>query len=173
MSEYGTGGGPHDHGNMVSALILSAQIRRDMTELRPAAWIYWQVVEREANNNWGCIHADFGGSEQYWLTCQYYALAQYSSFIRPGYTIIGTDDLGTLAAYDDVSGTLVLVCDNNTGQDRQVRYDLSAFSRLAGAAVYRTSTGENRARVEDAPIADGALAATIPAQSIVTFVIAA
>jgi len=173
MSEYGTGGGPHDHNNMTSALILSAQIRRDMSELRPASWVYWQVVEREANNNWGCIHADFGGSEQYWLTRQYYALAQYSSFIRPGYAIIGTDDLGTLAAYD-ASGTLVLVCDNNTGQDRQIRYDLSAFSRLAGAAgVYRTSTNEDRARVGDAPLTDGALAATIPAQSIVTFVIAA
>jgi len=145
-----------------------------MTELRPTSWVYWQVVEREANNNWGCIHADFGGSEQYWLTRQYYALAQYSSFIRPGYTIIGTDDAGTLAAYDDASGTLVLVCDNNTVQDRQVRYDISAFSRLAGAAsVYRTSTSKNRARVEDAPIIDGSLAATIPAQSIVTVVIAA
>ena len=171
MSEYGTGGGPHDHANMLPALLLSAQIRRDMAELRPSAWVYWQVVEREASNNWGCIHAGFDGSEQYWLTRQYYALAQYSSFIRPGYTIIGTDDIDTLAAHDEGSGTLVLVCDNNTQQPRGVSYDLSAFRGVAGAAsVYHTSTTENRARVEDAPIANGILTATIPPQSIVTLV---
>ncbi len=171
MSEYGTGGGPHGHDVMVSAFVLSGQIRRDLTELRPPAWVYWQAVEREAGNNWGFIHADFGGSEEYWLTRQYYAMAQYSSFIRPGYTIIGVEDMNTLAAYDDRSGTLALVCDNNTGQPRQVSYDLSAFGGLTGAAsVYRTSSTENRARVADAPIANGVLTATIPPQSIVTLV---
>ena len=174
MSEYGTGGGPHGHDVMTPALILSAQIRRDLTALRPSAWVYWQAVEDEAGqNNWGFIHADFrGGSEGYWLTRQYYAMAQYSSFIRPGYTVIGVEDMDTLAAHDEGSGALVLVCDNNTDQPRQARYDLSAFGGLAGAAsVYRTSTTENRARVQDAPIIDGVLTAAIPPQSIVTFVI--
>jgi len=174
MSEYGTGGGPHGHDVMAPALILSAQIRRDLTELRPAAWVYWQAVEDESgHNNWGFIHADFtGGSEQYWLTRQYYAMAQYSSFIRPGYTVIGTSDLDTLAAHDERSGTLVLVTDNNTQQPRQASYDLSAFGPLTGAAgVYRTSASENRARGQDAPITNGALTATIPAQSITTLVI--
>jgi hypothetical protein len=86
--------------------------------------------------------------------------------------ILGTNEPTTLAAYDERTGRLVLVCDNNTTQDRTVRYDLSRFSHLGGpAAVYRTSASEDRARVADVPLANKELATTARAQSITTYVI--
>ena len=175
MSEYGNGAGHHDHAAMEPALLLSAQIRRDLTELRPAAWVYWQAVEAEGghDSNWGFIHADFSGaSEQYWLTKQYYAMAQYSRFIRPGFEIIAIDDPRALAAHDLTSGTLAIVYDNDTAAEIRVAVDLSRFNRCGGAATaYRTSPAESMARLPDVPLDDKRITAVLPPQSISTFVV--
>lgn len=173
MSEYGTGGGAHDHDAMAPALRLSDQIRRDLTELRPSAWVYWQAVEHEQNNNWGFIHADFNGAgAAYWPTKQYYAMGQYSRFMRPGYTIVGADDPRALAAYDEAAATLVLVRDNPDVQEARSAVDLSRFARLgATATAYRTSPAENLAPLPELPLSGKTLVAALPAQSITTFVI--
>jgi len=175
MSEWGAGAGPHDHNAMAPALRLAEQIRRDMTDLQPVAWVYWQAVEHEQQNNWGFIHADFtGAGDEYWLTKQYYAMGHYSRFIRPGFQILGVDDMNTLAAYDHASGTLVVVYANGTAQETSVRVDLSRFGRSTGSAtVYRTSAAENLARLPDIPLAGNSLTAPAPAQSISTYVITA
>ena len=146
-----------------------------MTDLQPVAWVYWQAVEHEQQNNWGFIHADFtGAGDEYWLTKQYYAMGHYSRFIRPGFQILGVDDMNTLAAYDHASGTLVVVYANGTAQETSVRVDLSRFGRSTGSAtVYRTSAAENLARLPDIPLAGNSLTAPAPAQSISTYVITA
>ncbi len=176
MSEYSNGAGHHDHTAMEPALRLSAQIRRDLSELRPAAWVYWQAVEAEAghDSNWGFIHADFSGaSEEYWLTKQYYGMAQYSRFIRPGFQFIAIDDLRALAAHDAATGTLVLVYDNDTDAATPLTVDLARFSRCpATAAANRTSPSENLARLPDAPLDGARLAIALPPRSITTIVAA-
>jgi O-glycosyl hydrolase len=174
MSEWGAGAGPHDHNAIAPALRLAEQIRRDMNDLRPTAWVYWQAVEHEQQNNWGFIHADFTGvGDEYWLTKQYYVMGHYSRFIRPGYQILGVDDMNTLAAYDQASGTLVVVYTNGTAQETSVRVDLSRLGRSAGsAAVYRTSATENLARLQDVPLSNGMLKVRVPAGCITTYVLA-
>jgi O-glycosyl hydrolase len=146
-----------------------------MNELQPTAWVYWQAVEHEEGTNWGFIHADFTGPrEQYWLTKQYYGMAHYSRFIRPGYQILGVSQNSALAAYEHASGTLVIVHDNSAVHDTSVCFDLSGFSRLAPAALaYRTSPTENLACAADFPLSGKTLAVTVPAQSITTYVLTA
>lgn len=172
MSEYGTGGGPHDHQAIAPALALSQQIRQDMSVLQPTAWVYWQAVENEASNNWGLIHAAFAGpGEQYWPTKQYYAMGQYSRFIRPGYTILGAGDTSLLAAYEQASGTLVLVYDNSTARDASIELDLSLFTRVPGSAIlYRTSAAENVLQLAPMPLTQTTLTVPSAAQSITTVV---
>jgi O-glycosyl hydrolase len=174
MSEWGAGAGPHDHQAIAPALRLAEQIRCDMTDLQPVAWVYWQAVEHEQQNNWGFIHADFtGAGDAYWLAKQYYAMGHYSRFIRPGYQVLGVDDMNTLAAYDPASGTLVVVYTNGTAQETSVRADLSRFGRRPGsAAIYRTSATENLARLPDVPLSNGMLRVRVPAESITTYVLA-
>jgi O-glycosyl hydrolase len=173
MTEFGTGGGPHDHHAIGPALRLAAHVRRDMNELQPTAWVYWQAVEHEEGNNWGFIHADFTGtSEQYWLTKQYYGMAHYSRFIRPRYQILGVGNDSAVAAYEHASGTLVIVHDNSAAHDTPVCFDLSGFSGLAPSAIaYRTSPTENLARTADLPLSGKTLTVTVPAQSITTYVL--
>ncbi len=170
QSEYGNGGGPHDHAAMGPGLQLAGQIRRDMTDLRPAAWVYWQAVENEGGNNWGFIHATFTGlGEDYWLTKQYYVMAQHSRFIRPGWRVLAADDMNTLAAYDAASGTLALVYTNAAAGAANVAFDLSRFGALPrAAALYRTSPTEDLARLPDVPLVDGTLQLAVPAQSVTT-----
>jgi O-glycosyl hydrolase len=175
MTEFGTGGGHHDYHAMGPALRLAAHIRRDMNELQPTAWVYWQAVEHEQGTNWGFIHADFTGpSEQYWLTKQYYGMAHYSRFIRPRFQILGVSQNSAVAAYDHASGTLVIVHDNSATHDTPVCFELSGFSRLPTSAIaYRTSPTEDLARTVDLPLSGKTLAVTVPAQSITTYVLTA
>jgi hypothetical protein len=100
-------------------------------------------------------------------------MGHYSRFIRPGFQILGVDDMNTLAAYDHASGTLVIVYTNGTVQDTSVRVDLSRFGRSTrSAAVYRTSATENLARLPDVPLSTGMLRVRVPAGSITTYVLA-
>ncbi len=144
MSEYGTGGtGPHHHKDMTSVMELAERIMFDLKLMKPAAWIYWQAVEDEgANNNWGFIHANFIGEEEYEVTKQFFAMAQFSKFIAPGDRIIPTSDGRTIAAYDAASKRLTVVIRNELS-DREATVDLSPFSYEAGAVqveAYRTSS---------------------------------
>ncbi len=78
---------------MTSVIDLSNQITKDLKELQPDAWVYWQAIEDEAGgHNWGLIHANFSGSEDYWVTKQYYAwpitVSLYDQAIRLSMLII-------------------------------------------------------------------------------------
>ncbi len=128
MSEYGTGGTEsHNHNDMTSVMELAERIIFDLHMLRPAAWVYWQAVEDEgAKNNWGFIHSDFRGKESYELTKQYYAMANFSRFIRPGSSIIHTNHGRSIAAYDQKKKQLTIVVRNEYSQ-QEFEYDLDAF----------------------------------------------
>ena len=77
--------------------------------------------------------------QQLILTMKYYALGQFTRYIRPGYTIISGDE-HSLAAYDAEGHRLIVVMTNVTGKDRKVDVDLSAFSQTgSNVSVIRTS----------------------------------
>lgn len=174
MSEYGTGGSePHSHEDMSSVQELAERIMFDLKVMKPAAWVYWQAVEDEgAGNNWGFIHAGFTGEEQYAMTKQYYGMAQFSKFIRPGATIIPTDDGRTLAAYDEERGRLVLVVRNELSE-KKIAFDLSGYSYPASAVaeVYQTSADRNLERLDDQKTSPAGLEITAADNSVTTVVI--
>ncbi|WP_110930168.1 glycoside hydrolase family 30 protein [Paenibacillus bouchesdurhonensis] len=174
VSEVGVGGTASQSPlDMTSAQELAGKINSDLRNLQPVAWVEWQAVEnRQLQHNWGFIQADFSGTEDYWLNKQYWTMANYSKFIRPGFKIIASDHADTLSAIDPVSGKLVLVTRNPSTTDTAVTYDLSLFDSLpASAAVYRTSTDENLAILPSANISGGTLSSSLKANSITTFVI--
>lgn len=75
-------------------------------------------------------------------------LAQYSRHIRPGHTIISTDDGNTVAALDKATGGLVLVT-TNYGTAQDITYDLStAFGgAVAGAGAGDASVRKTAGKV--------------------------
>ncbi|MFR8332292.1 MAG: hypothetical protein ACLU9S_07940 [Oscillospiraceae bacterium] len=85
---------------------LAQTVLADIRDMGVDGWAYWQAVEDEAgNNNYGFIHANFSGNEEYWITKQYYAMANFSKFIRPGSIVLKTSDQNTLATYNPEIGT--------------------------------------------------------------------
>ncbi len=163
----------HSHTDITSALEQSAKIRTDLKDMGATGWVYWQAVEDEAgNHNHGLLHANFTGTEDYWVTKQYYSMGNYCKFIRPGYKIIGVNDTNSLAAMDLDSGNLVLVVTNNTSSDANYTYDLSKFDTAGTtAAQYRTSSTENLVQLNNVSISGKNLSITAAANSITTYVV--
>jgi O-glycosyl hydrolase len=181
MSEFGAGRkSDKESDDTASALRLSRQILDDMQQMHPMAWVYWQAVHVPTPDNTGLISVDDPGRLtsdcRYVCTKRYYAMANYSRFIRPGYQIIGSDDSNALAAYDPPSGTLVIVTTNDTEEDTYFTYDLSNFSGVGSSTLqaYRTSDTEDLVPVasplpED--ITPAGFRSYAPKESITTYII--
>jgi O-glycosyl hydrolase len=151
---------------MWGALFMADSIRMDLRDLGVEAWVLWQP-------DWEVIRFDPQGGLPL-PKKQYYALAQYSRFIRPGFQIISAGGAyNTLAAYSAASKRLVLVSTNRDapGEDD---LDLTAFAGLpAAVTAYRTtSDAQTNLREETIALArDKHLIDPLPARSITTYVI--
>lgn len=139
-SEYGDGDG--------SGLEMARNLHRDMAELRPTAWCYWQPMD---GGGWGLLDCQMERGQIRGVNPKAQVLAQYTRHIRPGMRIIGTDDRNTVAAFSEKEKRLGIVVLND-GPARQVDFDLgafgavagpveSAFTRVAGDALYQRQGG--------------------------------
>lgn len=174
-SELGVGGtaGSVDHNDITSALQLADEITSDFTQLQADAFVYWQAVEDAAgDNNYGFLKADFTGDENYWVTKQYYAMKNYSRYIKPGSIVLQSNDGSTLAAWNPSDNSLTLVVHNDATSSRSLTYDLSKFGAVGSSATrVETSPANNAATLSPVTISGGQLSATLPAQSITSFVV--
>jgi O-glycosyl hydrolase len=158
--------GQGDGTEMWGALFMADSMRMDLRDMDAEAWVLWQP-------DWNVIAFDAnGGMPQ--LKKQYYALAQYTRFIRPGFQIISAGGAyNTLAAYSPASKRLVLV---STNWDAVMSndLDLSAFAGIpSSATVYRTTVDKD-ANLQEGSIklsANSHLIDRLPVRSITTYVI--
>lgn len=170
MSEWGikAQGSP-----IAGALALSRQILDDEQHLHPSTWVAWQAVNEAGDTPdsvWGLAYRDSNNNISY--PARYYAMGNYSKFVRPGYTMIGNSDANTFTAYNSSSQSLVIVATNSATSSSSVTYNLSNFSGVGTAATpYQTSATENLQQLSNISIANNAFSTTLPAQSITTFVI--
>ena len=164
MSEYGDGD--------ASGLTMSQRILSDMKQMRPTAWVYWQVSD---GGGWGMIRHDENrrGPDAYAYTLneKYWVMANYSRFLRPGCRLIDVGDDNSLAGYDAKTQTLVIVATNSGKADAPLTYDLSRFRRLPKAATaYRTSATESLAKLPLALLSGKRFATILPIGSVTTYV---
>jgi len=155
-----------DGTDMWGALFMADAMRMDLRDLGAENWVIWQP-------DWNVIAFDpKGGAPQ--LKKQFYAIAQYSRFVRPGFQIISAGGAyNTLAAYSHSSKQLVLVTTNwdaLTPND----LDLSAFDGVpAAATVYRT-TADVSVNLKEGSIKLSSkkhIVDQLPVRSITTYVI--
>ena len=110
---------PEDFEGMNTALAFAEHVVLDLKRLEPSAWVFWQAVETlsahdgKPGSNWGLIKADLRGSPEgphaIHVTPKYWAMAQFSRFIRPGWRLVPVDDLDTVGALSPDGKDLVLV----------------------------------------------------------------
>ncbi|CAG8653748.1 36778_t:CDS:2, partial [Racocetra persica] len=172
MSEWGS----WSSKNMSASIKLSEEILKDMRYLKPVAWVYWQAIEHAPNgndgNDYGLISADFSNSSvPLDIRLSFYGFAQYTKFIRPGYQIIFSNDVDTLAAQDASNKTLVLVCTNKNNAPDVWNINVSKFN-ISSFHVYRTSNDNETLKLlpNTWNIIDGILIYESPANSITTWV---
>uniref|UniRef100_A0AAU2VZM3 RICIN domain-containing protein n=1 Tax=Streptomyces sp. NBC_00008 TaxID=2903610 RepID=A0AAU2VZM3_9ACTN len=184
MSEVDVGGSvPQSFTSMSPALDLARRINDDVRELEPRAWVLWQAVEdyenmtpAHENSNWGLIQTDFtpedAATEPLRKNKKYWAMANYSRFVRPGARIMNTDDPQTLAAVRP-DGGVVVVHTNTTDEEREVTLDLDGFETAADGPVERWTTDATKdlRRDADAAVAGRALKARVGPGSVTTFVL--
>ncbi|MFT4143908.1 MAG: glycoside hydrolase [Mobilitalea sp.] len=198
MSETDGGATVGDNsGQMGAALWLGQKIISDMNGLKPSAWVMWQAIANfystEGYNGnkdaskmvdvnggyWGCAVADID-KEEIVLTQKYYAYGQFTKYIRPGYTIIGSSPIAnnyySLAAYDKTSKRLVIVAINIKNYDRKYEINLEKFKSIGSKVkVIRTSgsleRGESWDKLKDIKTNGKGFTADMKAYSITTFIL--
>jgi O-glycosyl hydrolase len=199
MSEFGNAGAPD---SINAGQQLARMIARDLQYMRPRAWVYWQAMEAAGDSNWGLLaDPSFPHAGSLEKTFRYDALAQYSEFIRPGYSILKASRQGavqtfTVAARDPATGQTVLVTTNcdapnddpaqsagaggcaDSTQDRSIHYDLRSLGvSYATVSAWRTS-GNGAPGDQLQPVTSGLTVdnntltdANQPAGSITTYVV--
>jgi hypothetical protein len=185
MSEVDLSVGGQNHEDIRTGLAISERIQADIQMLEPEAWVLWQAVEDEVNmrpehenGNWGLIQVDFAAKDfsdfKIYKNKKYYAVGNYSKFIRPGDQFINSNNNNTLAAIDSKDDSVVVVYTNSSTEQKAVDFDLSGFETVnetATATPYVTSATENIKQKGAIKVKDDKIAAVVPAQSITTFVV--
>ena len=137
-------------GEMAAALGLAKNMTSQINYLMPSAWVLWDAIDihvdadnkydadsksaedyknLDKNGFWGIAVADHNEGKVI-LTKKYYGMGQYSRYIRPGYTLLGSASSSatkvySVAAFDASSGETVVVATNLSGQAQETQIDLS------------------------------------------------
>ncbi|MFE5796593.1 RICIN domain-containing protein [Streptomyces sp. NPDC056503] len=185
MSEVDLGGSVgQSFTDMSPALDLTQRVNEDFRELEPRAWVLWQAVEdyenmtpARENSNWGLIQTDFtpadAATEPLRKNKKYWAMANYTKFVRPGARVINTDNADTFAALRPAGQGTVVVHTNPTGEPQRLTLNLAGFQNVGTGAVQRYTTDgtKNLQRESDLAPVGKTLTATVGAGSVTTFVL--
>jgi len=131
QSEYGDGD--------ASGYTMAQAIIRDVKELRPNAWVYWQPVEPDVPEfGWGLLNANYFDTHDQLsakktplvrVNRKFFVYGQFTRYVRPGYHLIDIDDPNSIAAYDTASRKLVIIKVTSDAPET-AKFDLSDFSAL-------------------------------------------
>ena len=192
MSEVDDGGVAGENaGEMGAGLWLANEIVLDLNEMQPSAWVLWQAIGSHISSEgymgnqdsgmgslldgyWGVAFADHD-NEEIILTMKYYCFGQFTRYIKQGSTILATGD-NTIGAYNADTKELVLVAVNDEAAEKEITFDLSAFSQLSNEAeAVRTSgsmaSGEKWASLDPVALDGTDLTVTLKGNSVTTYII--
>ena len=150
QSEYGDGD--------ASGYTMAQTIIRDIKDLRPSAWIYWQPVEPDVSQyGWGLINANYIDTHDQLsdektpmvrVNRKFFVYGQFTRYVRSGYHFIAIDDPSSVAAYDSSSHQLVII--KVTGDaEEAVQFDLSRFTQTSGSVQVIATTTTPAGKVPD------------------------
>lgn len=159
-----------DDGSGYDGFTVASAVHDALTKGNASGYVYWYGASVGATR--GLIQMDgetFHASKRLW------ALAGYSRFVRPGAVRIGATAADAdlrLSAFRNTDGTLTVVALNAGTSDQQVSYSLRNTGIATGTATpYLTDGSHSMGRQTAVPVRGGALTATVPARSLVTYTI--
>jgi O-glycosyl hydrolase len=153
-----------------AALFMAGRIITDLRDLKPNAWIDWQVGDPA--RSWATFTLN-DSAQSFAPLKRFYMHAGFSRYIRPGAVFVDVDNPDMVAAVSPDAHSLTLVVRNgDTSASRRFTFDLTKLPSVgAMAEAHRTSRSEDLVELPASAIDHYALVVTIPAYSVTTFVV--
>lgn len=156
----------------------AGRIANDLVRANTSAWLYWWMYNPNPfpnRANEGIIVRT--ASNDFLYPKRFYAMAQFSRFVRPGAQRLGVtgipSGLSMVAFRSHDLQSVVLVVVNPNSSAASFTLDLTAYNTGGSAQVFRTSAAENVAALPAQGLQNGLLATTAAAKSVTTFIIPA
>jgi O-glycosyl hydrolase len=170
-----------------NALLMSRIIYKDFASAHDSAFQWWVALasgygtDPNARNdqgwNDGLIYYDpdyaTNGNQTLYFTKRYYALGQYSKFVKPGsvaHNVTGAPGGVEVSTYDR-DGQWVVVVNNHNTTDTPLNLHFNSSSPVRATQAVRTSATESWANVAKPSVKDGTLSTTLAARSVTTYVL--
>jgi len=178
--------------DMRCALPISRAVVNDIQRLRPTAWVFWQPIEPldfqlRYSFTYGLMQAAVDVPVTWegraWppgeliVAKGFWAMMQFSRFIRPGDRLVETGDFWTLAALAPSGRSATLVVHNDTQQAKAYAFDVSKLGRRwKQARRWRTQNDAGEERWDCRPMPaitarGGRFEDTVPPRSVTTYVL--
>jgi len=183
----GTGWAQEYDPTIDGGLNLSKIIYKDFATAHDSAFHWWVALSEMIGSdpytrndegwNDGLIYYDpnyaTNGNQTLYFTKRYYALGQYSKFVKPGavaHNVTGAPSGVDVTAYDR-KGKWVLVVNNHNTTDTSLNLHFNSGTPLKAKQAVRTSATEDWANVAEPTVSGGGqVSATLGARSITTYV---
>ena len=135
---------------------------------------WWGIGDSSIVANDCCLVAINGSTVS--ASGRLWAFAQYSRYIRPAAVRIGATSSNSaveISAYKNKDGSVAIVALNTATSAEPITYSLSGTGTSHGATVtpYLTNSSNSVAAQPAIPVSGGSFSATIPARSLVTYVL--
>ncbi|MFC8359798.1 glycoside hydrolase [Streptomyces griseorubiginosus] len=183
----GTGWAQEYDPTIDGGLNLSRIIHKDFATAHDSAFQWWVALSEMVGSdplarnsegwNDGLIYYDpeyaANGNQTLYFTKRYYALGQYSKFVRPGsvaHNVTGVPAGVEVSTYDD-HGRWVVVVNNHNTTDTALSLHFNSRAPVRASKAVRTSATESWAEVARPAVEGGTASATLPARSITTYVL--
>ena len=166
-----------DDGTDASGMTWAQHIYQGLTGANLNAFLYWwgSTTPSENGDNEGLIQIN---GSTVTASGRLWAFANYSRYIHPGAVRIAATSSNSgvdISAFKNTDGTVAIVALNTGTSADPVTYSLSGTGTPNGAAVtpWLTNSSNNVAAQSALSVSGGSFTASIPARSLVTYVVAA
>lgn len=182
----GTGWNQEYDPTIDNALLMSRIIYKDFATSHDSAFQWWVALasgygtDPAARNdvgwNDGLVYYDpdyaTNGNQTLYFTKRYYALGQYSKFVRPGsvaHNVTGAPSGVEVSSYDR-DGKWVVVANNQNSTDTSLSLRFNSKAPMRATQAVRTSATENWAKAAKPDVSGSTASTTLAARSITTYV---
>ena len=166
-----------DDGTDASGMSWAQNIYNGLANANLSAFLYWwgSTTPSENGDNEGLV--EINGSTVT-PSGRLWAFANYSDFVRPGAVRIAAASSNSaveMTAFRNTNGTVAIVALNTATSADPITYSLSGTGTPNGATVtpYLSNASSDAAAQATTSVSGGQFSATIPARSLVTYVVGA
>jgi glucuronoarabinoxylan endo-1,4-beta-xylanase len=157
-----------------NAVVVAGWIHSALVVGEASTWFWWWYTPIPASSNGTNDNEGLVLQDQTAWTKRYYALGNYSKFVRPGYVRVEvTGNVPSnvlLSAYKGSDGTLVVVAINDGTTDVSLPIAITGGTAPASLTPTVTSANDNLASKPAVAVTSGSFMAALGAKTVTTFV---